>query len=258
MCGPLRNTSSPFDLRHSTKKGGSAPGCRSRLNTLAPSAQRAFSLRRFNEAMQGPRPSIDYGMSRVTVDMTWRNVQNRTMVPSALFCGMPHKGVHLAHWIYPGGIECRCQFDGIKRHVVSNRSQRHLSDVPRNNSRRYGNVSDRLGRQQLPRRCECGDARCDVDCRTKEVVRSAEYWTVVKPGPRQWNPWLGSAGWKQTSEHLKGGCRVRKSKHRFVTDPLDRRRDPSQGLAHQLLEALQHCYCRRRPKPQGGSPGELC
>ena len=68
---------------------------------------------------------------------------------------------------------------------------------------------------------------------------------MVKPGPCQWNPWLGSAGWKQTSEHLKGGCRVRKSKHRFVTYPLDRRPDPSEGLAHQLLEAPKHRYCRR-------------
>src|SRR5438128_1228878 len=69
--------------------------------------------------------------------------------------------------------------------------------------------------------------------------------TVVKPGPCQRNPWLGSAGRKQTSEHLKGGCRVRKSKHRFVTNPLDRRPKSSERLAHQLLEAPKHRYCRR-------------
>ena len=68
---------------------------------------------------------------------------------------------------------------------------------------------------------------------------------MVKAGPCQRNAWLGSAGWKQTSEHLKGGCRVRKSKHRFVTDPLDRRPDPSEGFVHQLLEAPKHRYCRR-------------
>ena len=70
---------------------------------------------------------------------------------------------------------------------------------------------------------------------------------MVKPGPCQWNPWLGSAGWKQTSEHLKRGCRVRKPKHRFVTYPLDRRSDASKGLAHQFLEAPKHRYCRRIP-----------
>jgi len=140
--------------------------------------------------------------------------------------------VHLAHWIYPGGIEGRRQLDRIKRHVVSDRSQRYLPDVASNNSRCYGNVGDWLSRQQLPRRRQRGDACCDVDCRTKEVVRSAEYWAVVEPGPCQWNPWLGSAGWKQTSEHLKGGCRVRKSKHRFVTYPLDGRPDASNGLPH--------------------------
>ncbi len=153
--------------------------------------------------------------------------------------------MHLAHWIYPGGIEGRRQLDGIKRHVVSDRSQSYLPDVPHNDSRCDGNVGDRLGRQQLPRRRQRGDACGDVDCRTKEVVRSAEYSAVAKTGPCQWNPWLGSASWKQTSEHLKGGCRIRKSKHRFVTDPLDRRRDASKGLAHQFLEAPKHRYCRR-------------
>jgi hypothetical protein len=153
--------------------------------------------------------------------------------------------VHLAHWIYPGGIEGRRQLDRIKWHAVSNRSQRCLPDVACNNSRCDGYVGDRLGRQQLPRGRQRGDTCGDVDCRTKEVVRSAEYWAVVKPGPCQWNSWLGPAGWKQTSEHLKGGCRVGKSKHRFVTYPLDRRPDPSEGLAHQLLEAPKHRDCRR-------------
>ncbi len=129
--------------------------------------------------------------------------------------------------------------------MFNNRSQCYLPDVPRNNSRCDGNIGDRLGRQQLPRRGQRGDSRCDVNCRTKEVVRSSEYWAVVEPGPGQWNPWLGSAGWKQTSEHLKGGCRVRKSKHRFVTYPLDWRPDLPEGFAHQLLEAPKHRYCRR-------------
>ena len=68
---------------------------------------------------------------------------------------------------------------------------------------------------------------------------------MVQPGPCQWNPRLGSAGRKQTSDHLKGGCRVRKSKHRFVTYPLDRRPEPSEGLADQLLEAPKYRYRRR-------------
>src|SRR5947207_4613423 len=137
-----------------------------------------------------------------------------------------------------------CSSD-LKRHMVSNRSQRYLPHVPRNNSRCCRNVGDSLGRQHLPRRRDRGDTCCDVDCRTEEVDRSAQDGTVVKAGPCQRNPWLGSAGRKQASEHLKGGCRVRKSKHRFVTDPLDRRRKPSEGLAHQLLEATKHRYCRR-------------
>jgi hypothetical protein len=69
--------------------------------------------------------------------------------------------------------------------------------------------------------------------------------SVALRSSSQWYPWLGSASWKQTSEHLKGGCRVRKPKHRFVANPLDRRPEPSEGLAHQLLEAPKHRYCRR-------------
>jgi hypothetical protein len=68
---------------------------------------------------------------------------------------------------------------------------------------------------------------------------------VVKPGPGQWNPWLGSTSGKQASEHLQGGCRVRKPEHRFVTYPLDRRPEPAEGLAHQLLEVPKHGYGRR-------------
>jgi hypothetical protein len=153
--------------------------------------------------------------------------------------------VHFAHWIYPGGIEGRRQLDGIECHIVGNRSQRYVPDVPHNNSRCCGDIGDRLGGQQLPRRRQRRDACCDVDRRTKEVVRSAEYWAVVEPGPCQWNPRLGSASGKQTSEHLKGGCRVRKPKHRLVTYPLDRRPKPSECLSHQLLEASKYGYCRR-------------
>ena len=53
--------------------------------------QPGFPRRRFNEALQGPKSSIHYGMPPVTVDMPRRSVQNRTMVPLAWFCGMPHK-----------------------------------------------------------------------------------------------------------------------------------------------------------------------
>ncbi len=66
-----------------------------------------------------------------------------------------------------------------------------------------------------------------------------------KPGSCQRNPWLCSARWNQAAEHLKGGRRIRKSEHRFVTDPLDRRPKPSKRLAHQLLEAPKHRYCGR-------------
>jgi len=68
---------------------------------------------------------------------------------------------------------------------------------------------------------------------------------MVKPGPCQRNPRLGLARWNQASEHLEGGRRVRKSKHRFVTDPLDRRPKLSERLTHQLLEAPKHRYCGR-------------
>jgi hypothetical protein len=152
--------------------------------------------------------------------------------------------MHLAHGIYPGGVEGWRQFYGIKRDVISNRSQRYLPNPPGDNARCYRDIHDRLSRQQLPRRRERSDACCDIDCGAKEVVRSAEYWAVVQAGPCQRNLGFGSASWKQTSKHLKGGCRVGKPKHRFVTYPLDRLPKPSESLAHQFFETLKHCYCR--------------
>lgn len=68
---------------------------------------------------------------------------------------------------------------------------------------------------------------------------------MVKPGPCQWNPRLGPASGKQTSQHLKGGFRVGKPKHGLVTYPLDGRPQAPEGLAHQLLEAPKYGYRRR-------------
>jgi hypothetical protein len=150
---------------------------------------------------------------------------------------------HLAHGIYPAGIEGRRKFDRKKRHRLGDRSQSYLSHVPRNDSRCCRDVRGLLGRQHLARRCDRGDTCRDVHCRTEEVARSAQYRTVVEAGPRQWNSWLGSAGRKQTPEHLKSGSRIRKTKHRFVADPLDRRPMFSERLAHQFLEAFEHRYC---------------
>jgi len=55
------------------------------------------------------------------------------MAPLAWFRGMPHKCVHLAHWIYPGRIEGGCKFDRVQRHTVGNRTQYYFPDVPHGN-----------------------------------------------------------------------------------------------------------------------------
>ena len=54
--------------------------------------------------------------------------------------------------------------------------------------------------------------------------------------------WLGRV--EADVEHPQGGCRVGESEHRFVTDPLDRRLEPLEGLAHQL-RAPKDRYGRR-------------
>lgn len=68
---------------------------------------------------------------------------------------------------------------------------------------------------------------------------------MVQRRPRQWNPGLAPAGWKQASEDLEGGRRVRKSEHHFVANPLDRRAEPAKRLADELLEKPEYGYGRR-------------
>jgi len=77
--------------------------------------------------------------------------------------------------------------DGMKLHVAANRSQRYHPCDPRSDSRLYGDVGDGLCRQQLPRRRNSGDPRCDVDRRTENVVRPSDYRAMVDAGPRQRN-----------------------------------------------------------------------
>jgi hypothetical protein len=80
-----RMTSEPVPLPHMI---GSSPAIITA--TVYDAAGHDQCVRRFNESMQGPRPSIHSGIPPVTVDMPRRNVQSRTMVPSAWFCDMPH------------------------------------------------------------------------------------------------------------------------------------------------------------------------
>jgi hypothetical protein len=63
---------------------------------------------------------------------------------------------------------------------------------------------------------------------------------VIEPGPGQRNSRLVAASRNQAAEHSQSGCRIGKSEHRFVTDPLDRRPKLSERLLHQLFEAPKH------------------
>jgi len=67
---------------------------------------------------------------------------------------------------------------------------------------------------------------------------------MVDPRSRQRDLRFGSASWQQAPQHIESGCWVRKSKHGFITNPLDWWAMSPESIVYKRFEALKNAYCR--------------